>query len=521
MNPAITPFLLSALALVSYTTLAQQTNSSSGEVHITERVLTEFKGWGLVPSWYDRAPALYGTGTPAAGEGSWLPKAGAEPLLVHRMLGGIGFDYFRLPVSPLTSAREGALDEARLQDLRDNLTILQKVSPQARYILTVWSPPAYMKLPDHVRWGKQEDRLQHLDPAFADGQGWDFADFFVDIAKHLRAHGFPAPAAIIPQNEPGTARTYDSCLWTKTAEQQQAWRNTVKLLRTKLDAAGFKDALVLGPDTEGSHTEAITTLLGDFSNGKFSALEQDPALREALGGFSFHQYSTSERIDSFRTALHAYPGKDVWMTEYSKWLGIRGELREKCSNFELASALDTVRRMGSDFVDFRVTRWFYWRGWHVSSAADDEHLLYGPKERPQMTKLGRVFEQLCHTVRPGWRVKATISTVPDLRADNEPIIAKHTANGNMMSVPVDVFAFDNAGGTASCVVLANWKATQRAVSTLTGLKGARATPFVTDNTRDMAAETARTITSGKLDGDDLVLPPHSITLLVASPKTHQ
>lgn len=483
-------------------------SQADGTATVGPRTLVIVKGWGLFPAPYDRQLPVYAGGGKAYDQASWLPPAGATPNATHRAVGALGFTVARVYISPTIGRRDGTLDPDRLQDLKDHLALLKSLGV-GQYIFSNWSPPASMKLPDHVRFGISQNRKQFLDPQFADGVGYDYADFIVAVAKALRASGLAAPLAVCPQNEPDVDPAYDGCVYTDTDAQKATYRAVLKQLRARLDAAGFGRVVVLG--TDQSALAGITSLLGAPSPGGFAALNGDPALRDALGGFSFHTYATAGNIKDLNAAMAAYPGKDRWMTEYSTETGIRSELRTHSGSDQLDWAFNDVRRMGGDLVDLRCNYWFFWRGYHSASAPDNQDLVY---DGPRLTKAACVFQKLWRTVRPGWAVKECRTTDPDLRTDNARLIA--SGSGDEWSAPVDILAFQSPGGKDACLLLANWKGAPKTLTAVAGLRGAQAQVFTTTATQDMTKTATRRIKQGALSGP-LSLPPYSITLLVTAP----
>jgi hypothetical protein len=199
------------------------------------------------------------------------------------------------------------------------------------------------------------------------------------------------------------------------------------------------------------------------------------------------------------------------MTEYSTDMGIRGELRPNSGNDQLNWTLNFVRRMAGDIVDLKTHYWFFWRGWHSSSAADDQDLVYGDGVK---TKAYHVFQKLFKTVRGGWKVKQVTDTDPDLRTDNAGLI--NSGSGDQWSAPVDLLAFEKPDGTQTCLMLVNNYGAPRSITGVSGLKGTLANVYVTSPTQDMAAQANRGVSGGALQGGALTLPAYSVTVVVTS-----
>jgi hypothetical protein len=493
---------------------ARADDDRDGTLTVTGTTLATFRGWGVFPAAYDRMRPTYADGSPAHGDASWLPPEGNAPGALHRAVCGLGFDLARVGLSPLTGRPDGTLDPDRLRDLEDHLTLLRRCGV-SRYVLTQWSPPPHMKVPDRVRYGKFEGRTQTLDPAYADGLGYDLADYLADVAARLVRDGFPAPEAISLQNEPDVAQVYDACVYGEAEASRRAYRNSVVALRAKLDARGLRATALLASEPSGSG--GMGALLGEPTTGGFAALRDDPAFAAAVGGFAFHQYYTSDRVRTFRAAMEALPGRSRWMTEVCQdATPLRGEERAHSGDAELDVALDMTRRLASDFNDYRVNYWFWWRAWHVTGGRGypAQDLVYsGGDALPTVMKAGQGFRLLWTAVRPGWTVQATAARGVDLRTDNAEIIAGSEPNGNMMSRGADVVAFERAAEGKTAVVIVNATAAPKRLETLAGLRGENAAVH-----RLTAAGLAREPGALPLRGGatgPVALPPHSVTYVLS------
>ena len=482
---------------------ATSSAQADGIITITTTKLQEFKGWGLLPAPYDRQMPVYADGSPAYGDAGWLASGATVTPVMDTVL-DLGFDIARVYISPTIGKDDTTLDPARMQDFKDHLAILRRRGI-GQYIISNWSPPTYMKLPDRVRFGKYQGRNQYLNPVFADGVGYDYADFIVAVLKDLKHSGFSLPLAVSIQNEPAVAQPYDGCVWTDTPTEIRVYRSVVKQLRKKLNTAGYRSVQVLAPEEDG--LASVNRMLGEPSAQGFAEMNRDPSFREAVGGFAWHSYATAGTIKDLDRAMSFY-GKERWMTEYCTPTGIRGELRAKSGSDQLDWTFNNVRRMAGDIVDLKANYWFFWRGWHSSDQADEQDLVYNG---PTKTKSYHVFQKLWQTVKPGWRVNKIRTTEPDLRSDNAGLI--QSGSGNQWSAPVDLLAFEKPGGSATCLLLANWTANAKKITALSGLRGRAADIFTTTSDKDMEKQPTRLMADGALEGG-LMLPAYSITLLI-------
>jgi len=482
---------------------------ADGTVQISNTNLVSFKGWGIFPAPYDRQMPTYADGSLAYGDASWLPATGAlSSGNVFAALRDSGVQIARVYITPTIGKRDNTLDPNQLQDLKDHLTSLQNAGI-TQYVVTIWSPPAYMKLPDHVRYGTYNNNHEYLAPAYANGSGYDFAHFYVAVLAKLKEAGFPAPLAISIQNEPDSNAAYDASGYMDNDSEKQTWRNVIKQLRKKLKAKNnswFGNIRIIGPETSG--WDDMDQLLGMASSSGFAAMNADSDFANAIGGFAYHSYATSGRISPLDQAMAAYPGRNRWMTEYSTDTGIRPELRPNSGVDQLNWTLNFVRRMAGDLVDFKTNYWFFWRFWHSSSSADDQDLVYGDGQK---TKAYYVFQKLWSTVHSGWKVKQTNTTDPDLRADNSGLI--QSGSGDQWSAPVDILAFESPAADQSFVMLVNNGSSSKNITSLSGLDGSQANIFVTTTSQDMAQQQSRPVSGGTLGNGNLTLPPYSITFV--------
>ena len=483
---------------------------ADGTVTISGTTIVDFKGWGLFPAQYDRQLPTYADGSPAYGDATWL-GTGTTVNATMTAVGDLGFDIARMDMSPTLGKPDGTLDATRMQDLKDHLTILRNLG-YTKYQFSNWSPPVHLKLPYQVRYGKYNGQDEYLDPAKT-GQ---YADFMVAVINNLTASGFAAPVALSIQNEPDINPIYDGCVYANTDSQRATYVDAVKQLRSKLNANGYSGVAILAPET--SSLTGIQNVIGSPSSSGFSNMLSDAAFSSAVGGFAYHTYATAGNTVDLLAAMSAYPGKDRWMTEISVWSDVYPIVNSSVvldsGNPQLNWSLQYVRRMGGDIVDFHTNYWYAWRGWHPSSAADGEDLLYGDVNAPSKTKAYYVFQKLWKTVRPGWKVKQTTGTDPDLRTDNTTLI--NNRDENQWSAPVDIVAFEAGDGSASCLMLANWKGFAKNITNISGLKGTSATLFVTSPSQDMAQTATRAVSGGTLQGGSLTLPAYSITYVIAS-----
>lgn len=484
--------------------------ASGAVVTVGPQTLTNFKGWGLMPAPYDREIPTYADGSKAYGDAGWLPPSGAwsdsTPCFVYTALKRLRFDIARVYVTPTIGNSDGTLNGERLQDLKDHLQSLKNMGV-TKYLLNAWTPPAFMKSPEPVRYGEYHGKIETLNPDFSGDSGAGYPEFILKILKELTAAGFAAPVAISIQNEPDVKPQYDGCFY-HTDSGVSLYLSVIKNLRSKLDANNYAGVPILAPETSGWVPEFY---LGKPSASGFSTMNSDSTVGHAVGGFAFHDYFTSAHVANLRLAMKAYAGVDVWQTEMCGTLGFRSEELCNSGNNELDNAMNVFRRMAADFVDLRVNYWFFWRGWHSNNGPSAEDLLNDNSLYKTYYALQRLFTQV--DPAENWQVKEITQDDPDLKADNEAVINSYDGNGNMMGLCLDTLAFTNAGGSKTVVALMNKTANSKTV-TVKGLNGTSAQVWRSSPSEDMKPLGAFALSGGVFK--EVALSPYSIVIIASS-----
>ena len=284
---------------------------------ITGDTLTIFEQWGVMPSSIDTSIKVFANGDTNFGDYGWTSTEVGDSTFrtaVHDRIGELGFSIARVWVPTQYSTAPASYDAARQADLTTALSILT-ARGITDYILTQWSPPAYMKLPNQATWGSTSVNgadSAYLNPIYADGVGYDLADFWLAVAQYCINAGYTGLKAISFQNEPDIANIYDTCRYDFSRESYIA---TVKALRVKLDAAGLSSVLILGPEV--ASYSGMPIFLGEATEAGYSFLNADPTYKDSLGAFCWHSYATDGTFMQ-RLAQDQYPTKKRWMTETSR-----------------------------------------------------------------------------------------------------------------------------------------------------------------------------------------------------------
>jgi glucuronoarabinoxylan endo-1,4-beta-xylanase len=224
---------------------------------------------------------------------------------------------FEKPTQDWTQIRyedfDMSVDGGRPQIFIDFGKGIRKLDPAVKIIGTVWSPPAWMKL-NKSAGGKRSGAIRadnygdidnRVDPKY-------FRHFCKWMVEYVRLHerqGAPF-YAVSPGNEVQFTQAFESCVW-----DAKDYATIVTMLREMLDAAGYRQVKIFGPETMTSHLYEGGTL------SYIKALKADPNALAALGAFATHGFendvlpATSATSSRLFWDLIADTGKPFWITE--------------------------------------------------------------------------------------------------------------------------------------------------------------------------------------------------------------
>jgi hypothetical protein len=481
---------------------------TGNSLHATNTVITDFRGWGLYPCSTYPDYTSFGDGSKNYSDISWNSPTISDGNLkttLQQNICALNFTIARLDVPPETGNPDGTLNATYLNALLDNLRIL-KANGIQKYVLTLWSPPTYMKTPNQVSWSatkSNDPNFNTLNSIYADGKGYDLADYIVQVAQACLKAGYSGLVAVSPQNEPDIAQIYPSCKYANPA----LYGAMVKTLRAKLNTAKLQSIKILAAETSG--LLYLRNYFGEPSKAGFSQLNKDADLLNAIT-FAWHSYATDKNLDCL-TAMKAYPTKERWLTETSNGssLALLPDYRANTGMLELDWALNYAGMMARDIVDTQVQYWFFWRGWRNSSSAIEEDLTYGKAGTIGLTKSYHMFKKLWNTIvinpANSWTVVAMNGGAANsFVLDNRAAAASDT----LWQRRVDVICFKSSNQTV--LVISNIKSSGITVSSISGLAGSTVSAFVLDKTRNMDAYRTGNYQGGTWS--NVVIPAHSVVL---------
>ena len=428
------------------------------------------RGWGIYPCTIrnDRADAELYT--------LWRRPNAAR--LIWRDL---NITYWRseiLPGSYDARRDEGSLDLKYLDESLVRQIKLAKSYNQTRYILSVWSPPAPFKSPaTTLGTDPKTKRAAVLRPS----REGDYCHFVVRVLKHLQTRKLPLPLALSVQNEPN----YAPDGWNGTQLSPAQWQRLTIRMRAQLDVSGFKNIELIGPEG-GSYRDSVA-----FVGGVAASALGDEKFNRALGGYAFHGYTLFSKhqpdLDNLREVALAMQkaGKPIWQSEWS----IPSDKPDP-----LDHVTQTAQRLGRETAFVPCNYWSWWQGYYPRHPKG-EVLITGKDDDLHISKTYKFLQCLWKNAPAGsvvHRVQSSDAQLSGFDADK-----------------VQCVAFEK--GARQTVLLVNPTDKTKAIE-VRGLTAATATPYLTDQTRDMAAQAPIAVANGAINWG---LPPRCVCVLVA------
>ena len=311
-----------------------------------------------------------------------------------------------------------------------------------RYMVSSWSPPAFMKDNNSCTGGG------HVLPQFYS----DLSALKIQWLQNARAQlGFEAQVESV-QNEPNQRTTYDSCEWT-TSEMNSFVAN----FQPALAASGLTARLML-PET---------SYYSSFDNSWGTPLLSNATTRAATAIVATHGYGKTDDMSKPCASCATY-NKPVWMTE------------DASLNGQYVGTIDDGLTWSTEIYKAinggRFSAYFYW--WALAVDGSNEGLVSGDttNDTIQVPKRLYVVGQFSRFIRPG------------------PVVLSSTSSDSTLQVT----AVRPATGSVA-VVLANTGRNSHTVTVhLNGLTGppASVTPHRTSATENQAPLAPVGVSSG-------------------------
>lgn len=381
-------------------------------------------------------------------------------LLYNTSLAGAGLSWVRVGSFLCNFNPSPGVYDWNHWGIQSEMSWLQRVNATYgvnRYLVSTWSPPAWMKDNNSCTNGGHV-RSQYYP---------NLAALKIQWLNNAKAQlGFEAQVESV-QNEPATRTTYDSCEWT-TSEMNSFIANH---LQPALAGSGLS-AKIMAPEP---------AIYSNFDNTWGYPLLNDPSTRAALSMVATHGYGRTDKFDTPCSSCSQY-NKPIWQTEDSNLNGTyNGSIDDGLTwSTEIYKALNAGK----------FSAWFYW--WVMSLNNDNQGLLrVDPStDSIQAPKRLYVMGQFSRFIRPGSILLTATSSDSSLQ-----VTAVRPVIGNV------------------AVVLANTGKTSHTVTvSLTGTTPpASVTPYRTSASENQAQLSSITVSSGAFT---ITVPAKSIVTVI-------
>ena len=327
-----------------------------------------------------------------------------------------------------------------------------------KYLVSTWSPPAWMKDNNSCINGG------HVLPA----QYANLAALKIQWLNNAKSQlGFEAQVESV-QNEPNQRTTYDSCEWT-TSEMTSFIANH---LQPALAGSGLTSRL-MAPEV---------SFYSNFDNAWGFPLLNDPGTRAALSIVATHGYG---RTDNFSTPCNscAQYNKPIWQTEDANLDGRY--------NGSIDDGLTWSSEINKALNGGRFSAWFYW--WVMTLNNDNEGLINASPSTDsfQVPKRLYVLGQFSRFIRP-----------------NSVLLLSTSSDSTLQ-----VTAVRPASGAVAVVLANTGKTSQTVTVNLSGLSNppATVTPYRTSASENQSQLGAISVFSGAFT---ITVPSKSVVTVV-------
>ncbi|MGN0142091.1 MAG: glycoside hydrolase family 30 beta sandwich domain-containing protein [Roseburia sp.] len=164
----------------------------------------------------------------------------------------------------------------------------KKVAGNLEFLVSPWSPPAFMKTNGEMNHGGKLKKEYY--------SAW--ADYFVKFIKEYRTEGADIRWVTV-QNEPMAVQTWDSCVYT--SEEERLFVRDY--LGPAFEAAGLSDVGIFVWD----HNK-------EEGYQRFKEVVADEKTRNYVAGEALHWY-TGDHFEAIELVRKMYPDKEIFFTE--------------------------------------------------------------------------------------------------------------------------------------------------------------------------------------------------------------
>jgi O-glycosyl hydrolase len=311
---------------------------------------------------------------------AWQPNLTAA--LAHRLVGDLGLTISRGPLPFDFERADGSFNYSG--DVSKWIPIWKSLRDGgvSRFIISVWSPPPWMKNPGthgHAEIWCRDGRAggYMLPENYA-----NFADMCVTFLGYFKSQVGVEVYGLSLQNELAFDEPYESCVYTPAQ-----YVALVKVVGPAIERAGLSTKL-FGPEDIGYRDRVMSYI---------DALMNDPAARRYVGFVAVHGYapngitpdSPDARVWQGMYDPVAARGKQLWMTETSGFGATWPDA------MHLAQALYTALRFG------HVSGWCWWQACTSDAPSPTAETLLAGADGEFAAPKFSVLSQFARFVRPG------------------------------------------------------------------------------------------------------------------------
>ena len=408
----------------------------------------------------------------------------------------LGLNIIRLPFNSYCGDGGGNIVESELEVLANYANRAAEYGI-TDYMMTYWSAPADMIEIEEGGINYGTGNCQRLKVDCEE----KYCDYIVKCIAYLNEHCANPPLAVSLQNEPQDGRTmprYD----------KEQYMRVSKLLRNKLNSAGFEGVKILGPET-AAYYQMYIQMGGKLHNLQFANFAEDKEFADAIGIIGVHSYamkigdrSYHTDIEQFANAASDYPDKERWQTEFSE-----------SNKFEtnMDASIYTMRILSADVGWAGMNRWFYWRSYYYAYTTDENGITYDVYNM-------KYSQQSLIVGTPGGKLKTTklynsLKTLFKNAPAGSKVVTASCSDGdvdNASALYADLLAFKTEKG--SMLMLVN-KSDSEKVYNISNLIGGRAViKYVSEDSEDIVTTDKIEIENSSING--ICVPKKSIMYVI-------
>jgi len=301
-----------------------------------------------------------------------------------------------------------------------------------------WSPPAWMKSSNSTK-GNAYLLASHYQ---------DFADYLSAYVREYKSRFGITISGISVQNEPHFASPWDGCPYSGTQLRD--------IIKNNIGPTFKRDgvtAMIIAPESNWHQREWADPIFSDTAASRYTSVA------------AFHEYETGLTTPY---PLAQNQGKELWQSEVCNMGG---------DNPGIGDAIGWAKLIHGHLTQAQVNAWHYW--WLYCSPTSGQGLINTANSSYTTTKRLWAMGNWSKFVRPGWKMIRATYLSPD------GIIAisafKHEASGKFAIVAMN----SGTSGTKDVNIIFN------------GFSSSLVTPWLTDGTNNLKAQTPITVSGGK------------------------